>query len=461
MWEELLAGRVYRGVMVNRKRSGETFVVEKTVTPVRDSAGSITHFVCCDRDITERRKLEAQLLQAQKMEAVGRLAGGVAHDFNNLLMVISAYAELTRDGLGTDHPLRGNVQEILLAARRAAELTKQLLAFGRKQVQALQVLDLNSVLGELSRMLPRLIGEDIQISVVRGDKLGKVQADVVQIQQILFNLAVNARDAMPRGGTLLIETSNARLDGPYVHTHSMVPPGDYVLLSVTDSGEGIASKDLPHIFEPFYTTKAEGAGTGLGLATVYGIVKQSGGFIWVYSEAGMGTTFKVYLPRVQGVKAEVAAHGSEPDASPRGWETVLLVEDEAAVRASEKEYLTKNGFHVLEACDGEEALRVAGEYSGPIQLMITDVVMPRMGGARLAEQLAVGRPAMKVLFVSGYAENIVLQYGLIDVKACFLQKPFSLGGLAKKIRQVLGADSGPVVAAPTSLRQHCPIPSPV
>jgi PAS domain S-box-containing protein len=274
LWQTILSGNVYRGVMVNRKKNGDTFVVEKTITPLPDSEGRITHFISNDRDITERRRLENQLQQAQKMDAIGRLAGGVAHDFNNLLMVISSYAELTLDALAPQHPLRRYVNEIQKASRRASDLTRQLLAFGRKQMQTLQFLDLNSIIEDINKMLPRLIGEDIELVFAPGKQLGKVKADPVQIEQVVMNLAANARDAMPRGGKLVIETASVSLGDDYVQGHSIVPPGEYVLLAVTDSGQGIAAERLSHIFEPFYTTKAEGKGTGLGLATVYGIVKQ-------------------------------------------------------------------------------------------------------------------------------------------------------------------------------------------
>ncbi len=324
MWDTVLAGQVFRGVMINHKKNGETFVVEKTITPLRDSEGRISHFISNDRDISERRRLESQLQMAHKMDAIGRLAGGVAHDFNNLLMVISAYAELMQDSLSSGHPLLRNVQEIMKASRRAADLTRQLLAFGRKQMQALQLLDLNQVLKEISKMLPRLIGEDIQLTIVPGRNLGCVRADPMQIEQIVMNLAANGRDAMPDGGKLTIETAAVGLDESYVEKHSIVPIGDYVMLAVTDTGQGIAPEHLSHIFEPFYTTKAEGKGTGLGLATVYGIVKQNGGFIWVYSEPGLGTTFKIYLPRVKK-EAGVAKPAPRPEQeTPRGIETVLL-----------------------------------------------------------------------------------------------------------------------------------------
>jgi two-component system cell cycle sensor histidine kinase/response regulator CckA len=447
MWRTVVSGDTFRGNVVNRKRNGEAFSVEKTITPLRDSAGLITHFISTDRDITERRKLELQLQQGHKMDAIGRLAGGVAHDFNNLLMVISSYAELMLDSLSSKHPLRRNVQEIMGASRRAADLTRQLLVFSRKQVQTLQFLDLNSVIHEISRMLLRLIGEDIEYSFVPGQNLGVVKADSLQIEQVLMNLAGNARDAMPDGGKLTIETAAVRLDEDYVQKHAAVPAGDYILLTVTDSGSGILPQDLPHIFEPFYTTKKETEGTGLGLATVYGIVKQSGGFVWVYSEVGMGTTFKIYLPVAPAASRDLPDVVPAETAILRGCETILLVEDEPAVRQSEREFLSLNGYVVLEASDGDDALYLAAEFKAPIHLMISDVVMPRMGGAKLAGQLRALRPDVKVLFVSGYAEATVLRQEGIDLSTSFLQKPFSLKTLARKIREVIDVNSSSKAAS--------------
>ncbi len=448
LWQTVIAGQVFRGVMMNRKKNGDTFFVEKTVTPLRDPDGKITHFISNDHDMTERRRLESQLQQTQRMDAIGRLAGGVAHDFNNLLMVISAYAELMFDKLTAEHPLHKNVQEILAASRRATELTRQLLAFGRKQMQTLQLLDLNDVIREIEKMLPRLIGEDVQLQFIPGEDLGLVRCDTVQVEQVLMNLAVNARDAMLEGGTLTIETSTVRLDDTHVEHESIVPAGDYVMLAVTDSGKGILPQHLPHIFEPFYSTKEEGKGTGLGLATVYGIVKQNGGFIWVYSEAELGTTFKIYLPLAQRVSRKPMAPVPMTEHIPDGSETVLLVEDEPAVRQSAKEFLTLSGYKVLEAGNGEDALALAHCYPGPIDLMITDVVMPLLGGAKLASQLLAERPQLKVLFVSGYAESTVQRHGTIDVTSNFLQKPFSLKVLARKIRDVL--PQNPAAAAATA-----------
>jgi two-component system cell cycle sensor histidine kinase/response regulator CckA len=438
LWETILAGKVFRGVVVNRKKSGESYIAEKTITPVRNTEGQVTHFISNDKDITEQRRLEGVLYQAQKMDAIGQLAGGVAHDFNNLLMVISSYAELMRDSIGPEHPLHRNVQEILKASRRAADLTRQLLAFGRKQTQSLQMLDLDGILTDISKMLPRLIGEDIDLIIAPGADLGRVRLDPIQVEQVVLNLAANARDAMPAGGRLTLETRNVTLDGNYAPERTMVPAGDYVLLEVTDTGEGIAAEHLPHIFEPFYTTKEQGKGTGLGLATVYGIVKQSGGFIWVYSERGMGTTFKVYFPRVhQGTSRTQDPRKPLAEADLRGCETLLFVEDENAVRHPAVEFLKKLGYIVIEAQDGLQAVDVASKFTGRIDLMITDVVMPGMSGGQLAGILGAKYPDMKVVFVSGYAERVVLKHKIVDVHTNFLQKPFTLQCLAGKIRETL------------------------
>ena len=437
MWQTILRGEVYRGVMINRKKSGELYYAEKTITPVLDAAGQITHFISNDRDTTERRKLEEQLLQVQKMDAIGQLAGGVAHDFNNLLMVISSYAELMMDALAPESQLRHHGEEILKAARRAADLTRQLLTFSRKQVQALRVLDLNSALQEICKNLSRLIGEDLQLSLQLGKELWPLKADPVQLEQIVMNLATNARDAMPNGGQLSIETRNVELDEAYCRTQPDITPGEYILLAFSDSGTGIAPAVLPHIFEPFFTTKEKGKGTGLGLATIYGIVKQSGGHITVHSEVG-GTTFKIFLPR-----APAAVAGPEPvprnALQLRGSETVLLVEDEDAVRESEREYLEQRGYTVLAAPNGPAALEVAASCGREIQLLVTDVVMPKMSGSELGEQLVKQRPGLKVLYVSGYAENTVMQHGLAELGSRFLHKPFTLKALTAKIREVLDA----------------------
>ena len=448
MWKTILSGRVYRGILVNRKKNGDLYYVEESISPVRDSNGDITHFISNGRDLTDRLRLEAQLVQAQKMDAIGRLAGGVAHDFNNLLTIITSYAELALDGVPTEGPLESKLHEILQAARRAAELTRQLLAFSRKQPQALRVMDLNSVIEGISKTLPRLIGEDIEFTFVAGDEPGPVRIDPVQIEQVLMNLAANARDAMPQGGHLRIETSTVRLDGNYIHGKpAAIPSGHYALITVSDDGAGIPREDLPHIFEPFYTTKPAGKGTGLGLATVYGIVKQNKGFIWVYSEEGSGTVFKIYLPCVSAKQQSVPANSVETEKPARGTETVLLVEDEEAVRAATAEFLRLQGYTVVEAKDGIEALSMAEEYHSPIHLLVTDVVMPNMSGGELAKELGKIRPDAKFLFVSGYAGKTVLDHKVVDIETNFLQKPYTLKQLSQKIRAALRQDASLASAA--------------
>ena len=316
MWRTILAGNIYRGILVNRKKNGELYYIEESISPVRDGDGTITHFIANGRDLTERLRLEGQLMQAQKMDAIGRLAGGVAHDFNNLLTIITSYSELALDAVPQHSPLECKLQEILAAARRAAELTRQLLAFSRKQPQALRVVELNDVVAGIAKTLPRLIGEDIEFTFVPGEGLGRVRIDPLQIEQVLMNLAANARDAMPEGGHLRIETADVRLDSDYIHGKpAVVPMGRYALITISDDGAGIPHDSLPHIFEPFYTTKASGKGTGLGLATVYGIVKQNKGFIWVYSELHCGTVFKIYLPCVAGHRFAGTEHAEAPSAT--------------------------------------------------------------------------------------------------------------------------------------------------
>jgi len=449
MWKTILAGNVYRGILVNRKKNGELYYVEQTICPVRDAAGNVSHFVSNGRDLTDRLRLEAQLMQSQKMDAIGNLAGGVAHDFNNLLTIITSYAELALDEVPKSSPLEAKIQEILQAARRAAELTRQLLAFGRKQPQALRVADLNQVIARIAHTLPRLIGEDIDFTFVPGEGLGPVRVDPLQVEQILMNLAANARDAMPQGGHLRIENSDLRLERDYIHCHqATIPPGRYILITVTDDGSGIPHEHLPHIFEPFYTTKPAGKGTGLGLATVYGIVKQNRGFIWAYSEPAMGTVFKIYLPCVGGrdpmrdvvdVKAEPATRGSE---------TVLLVEDEQSLRRATAEFLTLQGYTVLEAKDGVDALAVAQNHGSNIDLLVTDVVMPNMSGGQLAKELGQLRPDTKLLFVSGYPGKTVIDHKVFDLETSFLQKPYTLKQFSLKIRAALAQGKNPAQFQP-------------
>jgi two-component system, cell cycle sensor histidine kinase and response regulator CckA len=441
LWRTLKAGEVFRGVMINRKKSGESLVVDKTITPVRNGLGEVTHFISNDRDISEVRRLETALFQAHKMDAIGQLAGGVAHDFNNLLMVISSYAELMLDHVPPEHKLHRNVQQILGASRRAADLTRQLLAFGRKQMQTLQIVDLNNIVQGIARFLPRLIGEDIDLKIVAAEELGRVHVDPGQIEQVLMNLAANARDAMPDGGVLTIETRNIELDETYVHAQNLVRPGEYVLLEVTDSGTGIPPEHLPHIFEPFYTTKEQGKGTGLGLATVYGIVKQSGGYIWVYSEKNLGTAFKIYFPRVRKQATPQTEASPRAIEDVRGTETILVVEDEQPVRSSLCECLRNYGYTVLDAGCGTDALALAKDHKDPIHLMISDMVMPGMSGWQVAEALSAIHSETKVLFVSGYAEQVVNSRINIHARDGFLQKPFTLRALALKVRDVLKTNS--------------------
>jgi PAS domain S-box-containing protein len=441
LWETIRSGDVSRGIVVNRKKNGDVYYVDESISPIRDADGHITHFVSNGRDYTERLRLEAQLLQAQKMDAVGRLAGGVAHDFNNLLTIITSYSELALDSVVPGSVTETRIQEILSAARRAADLTRQLLAFSRQQPQALRVAELNPVVKEIIRTLHRLIGEDIELNFVRGEGLGRIRLDPVQIEQILLNLAANSRDAMPQGGRLTIQTSDVFLDEEYAdHKKAMIPRGRYSVMTVSDNGAGISADHLSHVFEPFYTTKPAGAGTGLGLATVYGIVKQNHGFVWVYSEPGMGTTFKIYFPCVPDRPVSGVVPDGRAEAVLRGTETILLVEDEDALRRAAGESLRLRGYTVVEARDGFDALRVTKNHGANIQLAITDVVMPNMSGGELAKELEILCPQTRMLFVSGYAGQTVLDHNVVDVENNFLQKPFTLRQLATKVRTVLDSD---------------------
>jgi PAS domain S-box-containing protein len=438
LWETIRSGGVYRSVLVNRKKSGDLYYVDESISPIRDAEGRVTHFVSNGRDLTERLRLEAKLLQSQKMDAVGRLAGGVAHDFNNLLTIITSYSELALDSVVPGSPTQSRIQEILSAARRAADLTRQLLAFSRQQPQALRVAELNPVLGGIVKILHRLIGEDIEVIYLPGDGLGRVRVDPVQIEQILMNLAANSLDAMPQGGRFTIQTSDVRLDEQYAdRKRAVIPPGRYVVLSVSDTGAGIPAEHLSHVFEPFYTTKSSGSGTGLGLSTVYGIVKQNHGFVWVYSEEGMGTIFKIHLPCVEEQPVTAALQNQASEAVMRGTETLLLVEDEEALRRAAAEFLRLRGYNVLEARDGADALLVSKAHTSTIHLTVTDVVMPRMSGGQLAKELETLRPETRVLFVSGYAGQTVVDHKVVDVENNFLQKPFTLKQLAGKVRKVL------------------------
>lgn len=420
---------------VRVRKDGTPIHVSILGTPIK-IPGEPTRVYGIYRDITQRVQLEEKFRQAQKMEAVGRLAGGVAHDFNNLLTAISGHAQILLEDLPADDPARADIEEISRAADRAADLTRQLLAFSRKQMLRSQVLDPNALIGEIQKMLRRLIGEDIELITRLAPDLGAVRADPGQLEQVIMNLAVNARDAMPTGGRLLIETRNVELGEDDARRLAPLQPGPHVVLIISDTGAGMDESTRERIFEPFFTTKEKGKGTGLGLSTVYGIVQQSGGHIWVYSEPGQGTTFKIYLPRVDA-RPEAAPAPSDADGAHNGREVVLLVEDEDAVRSLARRILEKRGYTVLTARTGPEALRIAERHDGPIHLILTDVVMPEMSGRELAERIAPTRPDARTLFMSGYTEDDVLRRGVLNEGAAFLEKPFTPSALAQKVREVL------------------------
>ncbi len=382
------------------------------------------------------RQSEKQLWQSQKMEAVGRLAGGVAHDFNNLLTVIKGYTELMLEDLKPSDPMRAEMDEVQKAADRAAALTRQLLAFSRRQVLAPEVVNLNFLVEDMNKLLRRVLGEDIELCIRLDDGLGSAKADPGQIEQVIMNLAVNARDAMPRGGKLTLETANVELDQAYAREHAVVKPGSYVMLAISDTGCGMDAETLSHVFEPFFTTKEQGKGTGLGLSTVYGIVKQSGGYIWPYSEPRMGTSFKIYLPRVDEM-AERAQARAQAASGLGGTETILLVEDEEGVRALTRQLLQRHGYTVLEAEHGEDALLLCERYSGPIHLVLSDVVLAQMSGRELVQRLSPLRREMKVLYMSGYSDEAIVHHGVLEPGTAFLQKPFTTESLMRKLREVL------------------------
>jgi len=442
VWERIRRGQEEREPqpLIEEKLlrlDGTEFYADVCAVPIEWEGAPAVQVII--RDSTERKQMEERLLQAQKMEVVGRLAGGIAHDFNNILTAMTGYATFALEALPPGDPVRADVEQVIQSAQRAANLTRQLLLFSRRQIIEQRVINLNDLILDLDKMLRRLIGEDVELVAILGEGLARVKADPGQIEQVIVNLAVNARDAMPDGGKLILETANAALDAEYARRHPGMEPGDYVMLAVTDTGVGMTDEVKAHLFEPFFTTKEPGKGTGLGLASVYGIVKQHGGNIYCESEPGKGTTFRIYLPAVEA-EAERLPRRDEEGIVPRGTETVLVVEDEAMVRDILTRTLREQGYRVLEAMDGEQALRVANEYAGEIHLLVTDVVMPQMNGQELSERLAAVRPGIKTLFVSGYTDNAIVRKGILKPGIVFLQKPFTAAALARKVRQ--GLDMG-------------------
>lgn len=421
--------------LTGKRKNGTEFPVEVSLASW-GGGSKAPSFVAVIRDVTDRKTLETQFQQAQKMDAVGRLAGGIAHDFNNLLNVISGYTDLLLDKFHADHSVHADISEIKRAADRATAVTSQLLAFSRKQVRQPKALELTTVVAQMETLLRRLIGEQIELIARLDRDTGCIKADPGQLEQIVVNLAINARDAMPEGGKLTIQTGNIDLDETAARTHSPAMPGRYVELVLSDTGVGMDQETQARIFEPFFTTKPAGKGTGLGLAMVYGIVKQNQGLIWVYSELGLGTTIKIHFPRVAEV-AEPSAPNALQTAAPRGSETVLVAEDESGLRALTRKILEAKGYEVLTAANGTDALGIAERYLGPIQLLISDVVMPGMGGRELAQRLAAVRPAAKVLFVSGHTDEVITYHGVLDTGTAFLQKPFTAEALARRVREVL------------------------
>jgi len=420
-------------VWQHRTKSGQILDVDVGVHQIEYGGRLVQLAVLID--ITGRLHLEEQLRQAQKMEAVGMLAGGVAHDFNNLLTIIGGYSQLIMDGLSQHDPNRHNLEQVIKASERAAALTQQLLAFSRRQVLQPKVLDLNKLVASLSTMLRRLIGEDVDLRLALDQELGRVNADPGQLEQVLMNLAVNARDAMPKGGTLTVETANVYLDESYAMRRITVKPGPYILLAVSDNGTGMDESTQARLFEPFFTTKATGKGTGLGLSTVFGIVKQSGGSLQVYSEPGRGTSIKVYLPRID--QPATIEPQDAPKSVRRASEAVLLVEDDDMVRHLVRDTLAREGYKMQDAATPLEAMKIAENFKGTIHLLITDVIMPHVSGTELALTLRKDRPEMKVLYISGYTDNAVVNAGLLQKEVAFLQKPFTPAVLVQKVHEVL------------------------
>ena len=435
LWDTVLDGRIWSGELTNRRKDGSLYAEEQTITPLKDEQGAIANFIAIKRDVTAKKELEAQFLQAQKMESVGRLAGGIAHDFNNILTIINGTAEIALADRPPGDSVRTDLAHIHQAGQRAASLTRQLLAFSRKQILKREVLSMNTVVNGLENMLKRLLGADISLVCTLSQSLGLVRVDPGQLEQVLMNLCVNARDAMPTGGRLTIETHDAHLDDTHAATHHEIVPGPHVLLAVSDTGMGMDKETQARLFEPFFTTKELGRGTGLGLSTVYGIVKQSGGTIWVYSEVGKGTTFKVYLPRVDIVPeplqpVRLAARGESTG-------TIVIVEDDEALLQLSARILERAGYTVLTASTGARALELLATHQDPIHLVFTDVVLPGLSGPGLAAQIAQRHPETKVLYTSGYTDDAVLRHGVLDGQIQFISKPYSRTELTTKIQEVL------------------------
>jgi PAS domain S-box-containing protein len=436
-------GEMFAGETINYRKDGKEFDLEWQIAPIRDAGGKITHFVGIERDITARKKLENQLVQSQKMETVGKLAGGIAHEFNSILTAIIGQSELLLADLPAQSPFAKNATEIITAANRAATLTRQLLAYGRKQFLQPEILDLNQLVSGMAGMIQNLMGVGVDTQIVPAADLPTVKADVGQIEQVIINMAINARDAMPDGGKLTLETANVSLDAESVGRYSELKPGDYVMLAFTDTGMGMSDAVKARVFEPFFSTKGVGEGTGLGLSTCYGIIKQSGGHISVYSELGRGTTFKIYLPQVAAPAAISIPRLDAPDL-PRGRETILLVEDNPALREMAATLLRRLGYTVFAAGNGVEALSLRHERgTGHMDLLFTDVVMPHMSGKELADQVRVLYPLTKILFTSAYTENAIVHQGVLDKGMALLQKPFTPSALAKKVREVLDQSNVP------------------
>src|SRR6266853_645020 len=427
-----------------KRKDGAPIIVRCSGCLIKDETGAAAYVEVFAEDITERRTLERQLRMAQKMEAVGRLTGGIAHDFNNLLGVIIGYSQVLKRGLGTERASFEHADEIEKAGKRAVSLTRQLLAFSRQQVLEPVVLNLNTLVSDMEKMLPRLIGEDIALKLELDAFLSQVKADPSQIEQVILNLAVNARDAMPDGGKLLVQTANVNLDTTYTHNHPGSRPGSYVMLRVTDTGTGIDPEIQSQIFEPFFTTKERDKGTGLGLATVYGVVKQSGGYIAVDSEKGKGASFSVYLPPLEQAATHSVAPLAATPVNTRGTETILLVEDAEPLRKLAEMFLKESGYRILSAADGQQALQIARQHFGPIHLLLTDVVMPGINGRVLGERLAPSQPGMKVLYMSGYTDTFIAGHGVLEPGTHLLHKPFTQETLTRKVRELLDAkpDSG-------------------